>query len=54
LHLNEADRELKHHNKPGTQWDLKPFPPPFPLPRPQPLPNKPDFQILPYKGVING
>ncbi|HYI02105.1 hypothetical protein, partial [Hyalangium sp.] len=70
--LNEADGEIKHHSKPGTQWDLKPFPHPFPLPRPQPLPlplpefprplplprpelpNKPDFQILPYKGVING
>jgi hypothetical protein len=68
--LNEADREIKHHSKPGTQWDLKPFPHPFPLPGPRPLPfpefprplplprpelpNKPDFQILPYKGVING
>jgi hypothetical protein len=72
--LTAADRDIKYHSKPGTQFDLKPFPLPFPrplprplpfpeLPRPMPLPmplprpelpSKPDFHILPYKGVING
>jgi hypothetical protein len=66
--LDSAASDIKRHSAPGTQWDFKPFPLPFPrpLPRPMPefprplplprpeLPSKPDFHILPFKGVING
>jgi len=68
--LNAADRDIKYHSKAGTQFHLKPLPFPFPRPEPRPLPfpelprplplprpelpAKPDFHILPFKGVING
>jgi hypothetical protein len=61
--LDQADRDIKHHSRPGTQFGpfKPPFPTPLPLPFPRPLPlpelprplplpelpRKPDFQALP-------
>jgi hypothetical protein len=60
--LAQADRDIKHHSRPGTQFGpFKPFPFPTPLPMPRPLPlpelprplplpelpRKPDFTALP-------
>ncbi|MFL5344003.1 MAG: hypothetical protein ACJ8AT_04385 [Hyalangium sp.] len=36
--LNQADKELTYHSRPGTQFHFEPFPHPVPLPLPKPLP----------------
>ena len=62
--LNQADKELDLHSRPGTQFHLEPFPHPLPLPelpRPLPLPIPRPDQLPPtyavptfLKGAIAG
>ncbi len=45
--LDQADREISYHSKPGTQFDFKPFPHPLPFPEPLPLPRPVPLPELP-------